>query len=1287
MRWRRLILPALLLAAIGAGAILTQRLLYSEQGLQLLLARLQDLEKVKIEVYGAHGVLAGPLSADRLVIDHEAVHVEARGILVDPDFGGLLAGMVTLTGLEVANLEIVLKKREEQPPSTPYFLPGVLRLSAPAAAVLNVGVTLANGQKLLVAAVRGDVRMTRWRIDADPVAIDDPAGRIDGKLFLRATLPLGLRGDVAGHWRLPDERVYRFSAGARGNLDRLATDLALTEPARLSFSGSALTLTGRPHVVGTLRATDFDGAPWIPAGRLPQLSGSIAVDAGFEALGLDGTLTSPAFGDEPLRIQGAARRDGRQLDIGSLRAWLPRSQMMLGVSGSVRFEGDAPQLALEGEWTELRWPIVGDAVAESPLGVFKLTGALPYSFDVKALARAPQLPQADFTAAGSFDREQLQLDRLDAFVLRGRLKGSGRLSWVAEQPWRAEIDGTALDIGMLRPDLSGRINVIGRMEGQGFTAASPWTVRLASLSGTLLGRALTGRGEVTHRGGTYELRQVRIANADSHIDVDGRWGPTIDLRWDADIRSLALLSPDIAGAVVSSGVARGPQTRPHVTAEARLRDLVYGGLTAEAVDASVDVDLADRGDSRIDTRAVGVVAGGLPIDAARVRASGRLASHGIDVEVTVPPNEERRIAGFTAMLAAAGNLDLAARSWRGDLADASITFPDGRAKLLQPAALEIGATLVKSAPVCLESGEARLCAEGEWHAAPKSWRVIYSAQDWPLKRLLTSLLGRREFDGKLQASGWAAQEPGQDWVGGTTLLLDNPTLDIPRNKFRTERIELGRGQLDLFAEPHEIRLTTTLDMGENTHVKGNASVVRLPGQAMAEYPLRGELRADSSVLTALPLLVPEIDRSGGQLDAAVNLGGRLGAPQVDGEFHGRDGRFALYRTTLVLSAVTLDGRFVGDELEFNGRAGTNKGPVTLQGRFRWPEGVMTGSMRLQGDDLLVADTPEFRIVASPDVTVNADREGFDVTGQVLIPSARIAPKELGSSVSTSPDERVVGLETEDTGPSTLERVRSRIRMALGDDVRVDSMGLKARLGGEVTVTTRPGDVPRGKGSIRVVEGEYKAFGQMVRITRGILSYDDTPLAEPTLDLVAEREIQDEDITVAVNVRGRLDSPFITLTSRPAMSSNEALSYLITGRSLNTLQSGEVASVDRAAESLALSGVAARCLGSIGSRIGLDEVSVERTGDEDTSVVLGFLSPRLFVSYGISIAEAINTIKLRYTLNKRWSIKARGWPAAERGLRVPDRALIEVGGHTALAPMLGHPEHLAWRAAAERHRRQ
>lgn len=1239
MRLRWALLAAVLLVAIGVPLALGSWMLRSEGGLQWLLSRLEELPQVHIEVDGPRGVLAGPFAADRLVIDTEAVHIEARGIRADPDTRALPAGMIRLPGLEVAGLDVLVKKREKKPPSAPRFLPRFLRLAAPGFEVRDVAVTLPNGQRITVAAVRGDVRMTRWRIDVEPVTLEDGSGRVEGKLVLRATQPLGLRGRLAGHWRLPDEREYRFSASARGNLDRLATELSLTAPARLSFSGSALTLTDEARVAGTLRVKDFDGSPWIPPGRVPKLTGSIAVNAGRETIGVDGALESPELGEGPLRIQGAARRVGRALDIDSLHAWRPRSGLALTASGSVLFEGGAPHLAIAGDWKDLHWPLVGDPVVESPLGVFRLDGALPYSFEVKALARGPKVPEADFKAAGSFDREQLVLERVDAFVLRGRVKGAGRLSWVGERPWRAEAEGTGLDISVLRRDLTGRINLSAAMEGRGFTADSPWTLRLASLSGTLLGRALTGRGEVTHSDGVYELRQVRIANAASHVDVDGRWGQSIDLRWDADIRSLAVLSPNYSGELVSSGVARGPQSRPRVTGEVRLRKLRHGTLAVESAEAKVDVDLRDLQDSRIDVLASGLGTDGVQVDSVRVHGSGRVGEHRIDAEVAVPPDEQRQITGFTAALEIAGGLDRELRSWSGTLAEATIVFPDGTARLLQPVALELARERVWSAPLCLEAGEARLCAEGEWRDTPRSWRVLYSVQDWPLRRLLTSLLGRREFDGKLQASGWASKEPGKDWVGGTSLWLDDPTLDIRRNKFRTERVELGRGQLDLFAEPGEIRVTGELDMAQNTRVKGHATVTRLPGQPVTDHVLRGELVAESAVLSALPALVPEIDRSEGRVDAQVNLGGRLGAPEVDGEFHLRDGRFDFYRTNLVLSGVTLDGRFIGDELEFGGRAATNKGPVTLQGRFRWPEGVMTGSMQLKGEELLVADTPEYKIIASPDVTVKAAAGGFDVTGQVLIPLARIAPKDLSTSVGTSPDERVVGLEDEQPEASTLQRVRSSIRVALGNDVRVNTRGLNARLGGEVTVKTRPGDVARGNGEIRVIEGEYKAFGQFVRIARGILRYNDTPLTEPSLDLVAEREIKDEDITVAVNVRGQLDNPFVTLSSEPAMSSNEALSYLLTGRSINTLQSSEAASVDRAAENLALSG-GGLLLGSIGTRVGLDEVSVERTTEEDTSVVLGkFLSPKLFVSYGISIAEAINTIKLRYSLNPRWSLKA------------------------------------------------
>ena len=1240
MRWRWIILAVAMALLFGAPPLVAYRLLHSEQGLQFVLGQLGRIPSVRIEATGASGTLAGPLAVERLVVEHAAVRIEARGLRLDVVIRPLLNGELRFEELSASSVEVVLKNREKPPPREPGFLPDFLQIDARDARLANLSLTLVNGERFEAASARAAVDMTRWRIRLRELVIEDPAGRLEGNVALRATEPLGLRVVASGHWRLPDERVYRFAGVLRGNLDRLGTTVTLAEPANLSFSGTALALTEEPRIVGTLRFTEFDGSPWIEAGRFPQASGSIALDARRAAFGLDGTLTSAVLETGPLRVQGAGKWLDSTLQIDSLRAWLPRLAASASVTGSVRLIAEsAPELTLTGEWSGLRWPLADAAAFESAYGAFSVAGALPYAFDVRAAASAPDLPAVDFTAAGSVDREQVALDRFDGQLMGGRLQGSGRLSWTGTQAWTARLEGQRLDIAAVRPDLPGRVTFAGTAEGRGFTPAAPWRVRLASLSGNVRGRALTGRGEVAHRGGTYELRGVRIANGASHVDLDGRWGSSIDLRWTADVRQLSLLHPDLEGELVSSGRAQGSPTRPAATAEARLKEVRFGAVGVKSLQASLDIDLTDDSESRVDLRAADVDLGALQLESASLAAEGRSREHSVELRFVSAGDDARRIPGFQAKIAVAGDYLAEDARWLGNLHTAAIQFPDGGAALLQPVSLEVGRAALRAAPFCLASGEARFCVEGEWRAEPDSWRVIYSAQDWPLRRILHSLLGWREFDGKLQASGWAAKEPGHAWIGGTTLLLDNPTLDIPRNQFRTERVALGAGRLDVFAEPESIRATVAADVAENSRLTGEVIVRREPGLAVAEFPLSGTLRAESPDITGLPILVPEIDRSGGRLDGLVSISGLLGSPRFDGEFHLREGLIHLYRTNLQLTGLTLDGRFKGDELVFEGSGSAARGTMSLDGRFSWPEDVMTGQMRLKGDGLMIADTPDLRILASPDLLFAVGPDGYEVTGVILVPLARITPRDLSTTVTTSTDERIVGLEVEDLGPSTLERLRSRIRVELGDNVRVNSFGLNATLAGEVTVITQPGDVVRGDGAIRVVEGEYKAFGQFVRITRGVLSFDMAPLNDPTLDLVAEREIRREDIVVSINVRGTLASPFITLSSDPPMSQNEALSYLLTGRSINTLQSGEAATIDSAAQSLALSG-GGLLLGGIGSRVGLDEVTVEQTGEDDAAVVLGkYLSPNLFVSYGISIAEAINTIKLRYTLNKNWSLKA------------------------------------------------
>ncbi len=540
----------------------------------------------------------------------------------------------------------------------------------------------------------------------------------------------------------------------------MAIDAVLVSPAQVSFSGNLLDLDAEPRAVGTLRAIDFDGSPWLAPGQLPALSGSISVDAGARGIGVDGMLTSPAAGAEVVRVHGSALYAGDTLELVSLRAWMPRTGASITGSGTVGFAEHATRLAIAGEWTRLRWPLTGDPTVTSPSGSIRLEGAMPYQFELTAVAQGPGLPVADFSASGQVDREWLAVDRIDGSLLRGRITGSGRLSFGDDQAWHAIVQGRGLDLSGVREDLSGLIDVDGRIEGRGFSADGPWTARLSRLSGELRGRKLTASGAVTYLKGTYDLDDVRIANAGSHVDVDGRYGEVMDLRWDAKIESLALLHPSLGGQLESRGTLRGTLSRPEVKGDFDARRVHAGSVEVASARGSVDLDLSDRHDSRILAEARGVHSNQFRLDSARLELSGLASEHRISLTLDSPGSEGGRVPGFEATLAASGNADVEQRSWSGTLEEASFDFTDGNARLASPVALQLGPELARATPLCLVSGDARLCAEGEWHRTEETWRVLYSAQDWPLRRLLTTLLGRREFDGMLQASGWAEQTAG-----------------------------------------------------------------------------------------------------------------------------------------------------------------------------------------------------------------------------------------------------------------------------------------------------------------------------------------------------------------------------------------------------------------------------------------------------------------------------------------------------------------------------------------------
>jgi translocation and assembly module TamB len=92
--------------------------------------------------------------------------------------------------------------------------------------------------------------------------------------------------------------------------------------------------------------------------------------------------------------------------------------------------------------------------------------------------------------------------------------------------------------------------------------------------------------------------------------------------------------------------------------------------------------------------------------------------------------------------------------------------------------------------------------------------------------------------------------------------------------------------------------------------------------------------------------------------------------------------------------------------------------------------------------------------------------------------------------------------------------------------------------------------------------------------------------------------------------------------------------------MDSASSGDGAAMGQAALALGLAGgdTLARRLGD---QFGFDDVRVESndTGNEASLVVGRYLSPKLYVSYGVGLVDSLNTINLRYQLSKRWQLEA------------------------------------------------
>ncbi len=150
-----------------------------------------------------------------------------------------------------------------------------------------------------------------------------------------------------------------------------------------------------------------------------------------------------------------------------------------------------------------------------------------------------------------------------------------------------------------------------------------------------------------------------------------------------------------------------------------------------------------------------------------------------------------------------------------------------------------------------------------------------------------------------------------------------------------------------------------------------------------------------------------------------------------------------------------------------------------------------------------------------------------------------------------------------------------------------------------------------------------------------------------MNIRASRNLQpnatiDEGQRVGLYITGTAQRPILTVFSNPVMEQSDALSYLITGKPLSQVRGGEGNMVSAAAQALGSAGgdlLAKR----IGSHLGVDDIGVSSSdalGGSSAFTVGKYLSPRLYLSYGVGLFDPGQVITLRYLISNRWNFEAQ-----------------------------------------------
>ncbi|CRM33227.1 translocation/assembly module TamB domain-containing protein [Pseudomonas sp. 52 E 6] len=1178
-------------------------LLGTQAGSRWALARVPGLS---VENFQGH--LGGQWSADHLLWQQDSSRVELQAPTVDWSPACLLRMTVCINRLDVDQVSLQFPPGTEES-SGPIQLPDLKLPVAIQLGDVRVGRLLFNGSEEL----KGLQLAAHWtaaglQIDSVHLQRDDLVLDLAGLLQPTGDWPLTATGNVSLPYA-PGGAPWAVALKIDGDLLKtlkLDADSSGYLPAKLTgeLQPLAENLPAQLHITADGFKPSADLPDTLQLNKL-DLTAKGDLKRGYQLLGK--AVLPAEKGPVDVLLQGRVDAKGAQIAGLDLNAGDKQSlKLTAQLDWQQGFSADA-----RIDWLDFPWHRLYPVIDEPQVALLTFNGEVSYK-DGNYLGNLKadlDGPAGKFNVVTPFsgDLKQVFLPELKLTAGQGKAEGHLNLQFADGIAWDTALDLSALNPAYWVAELPGTLAGPLRSKGEFKNEQLKLNADL-DLKGRLRGQTAVLAAKAEGAGEQWTLANLDIRLGDNRINGSGSVQQRLAGQIDIKLARLAQLWPQLRGQVNGRLDVAGSLKAPQGKLGLKGQQLAFADNRLQSLTLDASLDNAQR--ARIDLKGSGIQSGDTQVGTLTASAQGDIKNQKVQLDLAGPL--------VKLALALDGNLDKG--NWRGRLASGDVQAGGQDWKLQAPAKIERMADgKLTFAAHCWVSGPASLCGEDQ-RLMPEP-KLRYHLKQFPIDSLAAFLPKDFAWKGKLNAD-LQLDLPDSGPKGVVSVDASGGTLRV---KDKDQWLDFPYDTLKLETTLNPKRIDTQLDFrgGKLGELMVQAQINPLP----KNKPITGTFTLAGLDLAVARPFVPMVETLSGKLNGNGRISGGLLAPLVNGSVNLVGGEISGPELPISLEGLNVQALIAGESVQLNGGWRSGKaGQGSLKGQIDWGQALVV-DLSLQGSQLPVTVEPYAVLEVAPDLKITLKNDKLAVAGNVHIPRGDIIVRELPpSTVKVSDDTVIVGSQTEEGKPPMA--MAMDINVVVGEDkLNFSGFGLTAKVQGQVHI----GDNLDTRGELWLNDGRYRAYGQRLDVRRARLLFAG-PLDQPYLDVEAIRKT--DDVIAGIRLSGSAEQPTTQIFSEPAMSQEQALSYLVLGRPLSS--TGEDNNMlAQAALGLGLMG-SAGVTSDLATKLGIQDFDLDTQGSGNNTAVVasGKITEKLSLRYGVGVFEPASTIALRYLLSKK-----------------------------------------------------